>query len=174
MEYKVIYTDRKTVGIRVKDGTVTVRAPYGTKPDKIKSLVDKHSEWIIRAIEREKVKREKYEALTNGEIENLKRLARTYFEEKCAYYSKIMGVSYSKISITGAKGRFGSCSSRKTICFSYRLMLYPAEAREYVAVHELAHLLEMNHSKRFYQIIEKYMPDYKLRQKLLKIQKADR
>ena len=49
-----------------------------------------------------------------------------------------------------------------------RLMLYPEEARDYVVVHELAHLCEMNHSKRFYSIIEKILPDYKQRRKLLK------
>jgi predicted metal-dependent hydrolase len=47
-------------------------------------------------------------------------------------------------------------------------MLYPEAAREYVVVHELAHLCEMNHSARFYAIIERYMPDYKERKKLLK------
>jgi predicted metal-dependent hydrolase len=54
------------------------------------------------------------------------------------------------------------------ISFSYRLMLYPEPAREYVIVHELAHLLEMNHSKRFYKIIESVLPDYKWRKSLLK------
>ena len=79
-----------------------------------------------------------------------------------------MGLKYSRITITGAKTRFGSCSSKGNISFSYRLMLYPEAAREYVVIHELAHLLEMNHSKRFYAIIEKYIPDYKERKKLLK------
>ena len=79
-----------------------------------------------------------------------------------------MNLSYGRITITSAKTRFGSCSSQGNISFSYRLMLYPIEAREYVVVHELAHLLEMNHSKRFYAIVERYMPDYKERRKKLK------
>ena len=79
-----------------------------------------------------------------------------------------MGVSYEKVSINSAKTRFGSCSSRKTLNFSYRLALYPYEAIEYVCVHELAHLTEMNHSKKFWAIVEKYLPDYKERKKLLK------
>ena len=88
-------------------------------------------------------------------------------------YALVMGLEYNRISITGAKTRFGSCSSQKNICFSYRLMLYPEEAREYVIVHELAHLVEMNHSHRFYAIIERYMPDYKARRKLLKTSSED-
>ena len=80
-----------------------------------------------------------------------------------------MGLKYGRISITSAKTRFGSCNSRGNIAYSYRLMLYTEAAREYVVVHELSHLLEMNHSKSFYSIVEKYMPDYKERRKLLKM-----
>ena len=80
-----------------------------------------------------------------------------------------MNLKPSRITITGARTRFGSCSSKDNLSFSYLLMLYPEAAREYVVVHELAHLSEMNHSKRFYAIIEKYMPDYKERKKLLKV-----
>lgn len=73
------------------------------------------------------------------------------------------------IKITSAKTRFGSCSGDNRLCFSYLLMLYPKEAVDYVIVHELAHIKEHNHSKRFYKLIEKYMPDYKEKIKLLKI-----
>ena len=79
-----------------------------------------------------------------------------------------MGLNYGRITITSAKKRFGSCSSVGNISYSYRLMLYPEAAREYVVVHELAHLVEMNHSKKFYEVIAKILPDYKYRKKLLK------
>ena len=79
-----------------------------------------------------------------------------------------MGLKYGRITITSAKTRFGSCSSKGRISYSYRLMLYPEAARDYVVVHELAHLVEMNHSKRFYDVIEKFMPDYKERKRMLK------
>ena len=79
-----------------------------------------------------------------------------------------MGLKYSRITITSAETRFGSCSSKGNISYSYRLMLYPEAAREYVVVHELAHLLEMNHSKKFYAIVERYLPDYKERRRMLK------
>ena len=88
---------------------------------------------------------------------------------KTAYYAKIMGLSYGRITITSAKTRFGSCSSKGNISFSYLLMLYPDEAIDYVVVHELAHLVEMNHSSAFYKIVENILPDYKNRQKLLKL-----
>ena len=80
-----------------------------------------------------------------------------------------MGIKYGRITITSAKKRFGSCSSKGNISYSYLLYLYPEAAREYVIVHELAHRVYMNHSPDFYRFIERYMPDYKLRKKLLSI-----
>ena len=79
-----------------------------------------------------------------------------------------MGVSYGTVKITSAQKRFGSCSAKNNICFSYILMQYPIEAIEYVVVHELAHTVHHDHSKAFYALIEKYMPDYKQREKLLR------
>ena len=80
-----------------------------------------------------------------------------------------MNLKYGRITITSAKTRFGSCSSKGNISFSYRLMLYPRELVDYVIVHELAHLSEMNHSDRFYKIIESVLPDYRERVKRLKL-----
>ena len=106
--------------------------------------------------------------MTDDDVKRLKKNAKVYFNDKTEYYSKLMGLKYGRITITSAQKRFGSCSSEGNICFSYRLMLYPEEAREYVIVHELAHLKEMNHSARFYKIVESVLPDYKLRRKMLK------
>lgn len=168
MKYNVIYSDRKTVNISVKNGEVIIKAPKKIKKEELLKILEKHRAWIEKAIIREKEKREKYEMLGESEIKALKKSAREYLTEKCEYFSKLMGLEYNRITITSAKTRFGACTSAKNISFSYRLMLYPEPAREYVVVHELAHLIEMNHSKKFYAIIEKYLPDYKARKKLLK------
>ena len=94
--------------------------------------------------------------------------AKNVLPDKVAYYAEIMGLKYGRITITSAKHRFGSCSSKGNLSFSYRLMMYPEAAIDYVVVHELAHIVEMNHSKAFYAVIEKVLPDYKERIKLLK------
>lgn len=168
MDFEIVYSKRKTVAIKIENGHIIVKAPKSISRKEIKSIVEKHREWIEKALAREKTKREKYESLSESEIKLLKAQARIYLTTLCERYSKIMNLSYNRITITSAKKRFGSCSSNKNISFSYLLMLYPERAREYVVVHELAHLLEMNHSKAFYEIIEKYLPDYKERKKLLK------
>lgn len=168
MNYKLIYSDRKSVGIKIKDGSIIVRAPRRTKQSEIEKILKKHERWIKDALKREEEIRANEACISEEDIKILKKSAAEYFSRKCAYYADVMGLEYHKITITSAKTRFGSCSSQKNICFSYRLMLYPEAARDYVIIHELAHLKEMNHSRRFYDIVAKYMPDYKERMDLLK------
>lgn len=168
MEYKVIYSVRKTISIGVENLQVFVKAPIGTDIKTIEKLLIKHSKWIEKALESQRKKLELQRMLTPEEIKRLKKEAKIYCKEKADYFSNIMGLKYSRITITSAKKRFGSCSNKGNISFSYRLMLYPEAAREYVIVHELAHLKEMNHSKCFYEIIAAVLPDYKNRKRLLK------
>ncbi len=167
IEYHVVRSARKTVKLSISDGKVLVSAPYETSDERIADLLKRHTAWIASAIERDQIRSKKYRNLTPSEIASLKDAARQYFLRETDRYSKIMGIKYSRIKITSAEKRFGSCNSKGAICFSYRLMLYPEAAREYVIVHELAHLIQMNHSRRFYEIVEKYMPDYKERKSLL-------
>lgn len=168
MEYKVIYSKRKTISIGIDKMQVIVKAPIGTDLKTIEKLLIKHSRWIDKGIESQRKKAELQRELTPEEIKRLKKEAKVYCTEKAEYFANIMGLKYSRITITSAQKRFGSCSDKGNISFSYRLMLYPEAAREYVIVHELSHLKEMNHSKRFYDIIALVLPDYKNRKRLLK------
>ena len=168
MEYEIIYSKRKTVSISVNKNGVIIKAPIGTDKKTIEALLKKHSNWIEKHIILQKKKEALTSGLTEDDIKDLKKKAKVYLKEKTDYYAKVMGLKYGRITITSAQKRFGSCSSEGNISYSYRLMLYPEAAREYVVVHELAHLKEMNHSSKFYAIIAKVLPDYKIRKRLLK------
>lgn len=168
MEYEVVYSGRKTLSLCVKDCKVIVKAPYGTKKQRIENLVLSHVDWINKHIEKQRKKSEKIDSLDDDKIAELRKLAKEILPQKVAYYANIMGLKYGRITITGAKKRFGSCSSKGNLAFSYLLMLYPEEAIDYVVVHELAHLVELNHSPRFYKVVENILPDYKERIKVLK------
>ena len=168
MEYKIIYSDRKTISILIKNGEVIVRAPRGIPQKKISEMVGKNREWIDKNLEKSRKKKELYESLSLEDIKALKDRAKIVLKDKTEHYSKIMGLKHGRITITSAKTRFGSCSSKGNISYSYRLLLYPEAAWDYVVVHELAHLVEMNHSPKFYKIIEKILPDYKKRRDCLK------
>ena len=168
MKYKVIFSKRKTLELRVSDGEVIVRAPLRTLKKFVSDFVEKHRSWIEKSLEEQKKKADLISGLTEKDIRRIKKEARIYLTEKTKQFSEIMNIKYGRITITSAMKRFGSCNSKGNICYSYRLMLYPETAREYVVVHELAHILEMNHSPRFYKIIEAVLPDYKERKRLLK------
>ncbi|MCL1788300.1 MAG: M48 family metallopeptidase, partial [Defluviitaleaceae bacterium] len=101
-------------------------------------------------------------------IKTYRRLAKTHLTALVEQVAPQMGVSPAAVKINGAKTRWGSCSSRKSINFSWRLVMGGGDVVEYVVVHELAHLLEMNHSPAFWAVVEGVLPDYKQRQKRLK------
>lgn len=88
--------------------------------------------------------------------------------ERVAYFAKQFGLDVRSIRITSARTRWGSCSPRGTLSFSWRLLMTPPDVIDYVVVHELAHTIHHNHSKRFWNLVEKWMPDYKERRKQLK------
>lgn len=81
--------------------------------------------------------------------------------ERVAFWAEKMQVTYNTIRIKDVKGHWGSCSSKKNLNFNYRISLLPIEGIDYIIIHELSHLTEMNHSRRFWDIVERYMPDYK-------------
>ena len=87
---------------------------------------------------------------------------------RVARLGALMGAMPTRITITDARTRLGSCSSKGAICFSWRLMLYPDEAIDYVVAHELAHLRHLNHGPEFYAELERIMPDHKRRRAMLR------
>ncbi len=169
-DYELIKSARKTIEISIsKEFKIIVRAPYKMSHADIDKFVLKHENWIEKhlVIAKNRYEAKGYDELSDDEIINLKQKAMEVIPKRVEYFSKIMNVKPYGIKITSAKTRWGSCSSKNSLCFSYRLMLYPPEAVDYVVVHELAHIRIKNHSKLFYQEIEKYMPDYKNRKKML-------
>lgn len=88
--------------------------------------------------------------------------ARKYIEKRIEFIADKFNLKFKKLNITSARTRWGSCTSAKNINFSYRLIMAPTETIDYVIVHELAHLKEMNHSKKFWTLVQKMMDDLEL------------
>ncbi|MBI4285583.1 MAG: M48 family metallopeptidase [Chloroflexi bacterium] len=82
------------------------------------------------------------------------KLIRKRADELCAR----MGVAYARLSIRGARTRWGSCSQKGNLSFNWKLMMVPESVIDYVVIHELAHLKEMNHSARFWQLVARQCP----------------
>ena len=95
--------------------------------------------------------------------------AREYLAERLVYYARVYRFVYKSLRINSARTRWGSCNSqRKSLNFSWRLIMAPPEIVDYVVVHELCHLRHANHSAAFWAEVEGIMPDYKQRRKWLK------
>ncbi len=169
MEYILKRSKRKTVSLQInKDLTVEVRAPIKLSKAEIEKFVLSHTKWI----EKHKVimaQRNSRRELTDGQITELKERAREYILPRVEHFSDMLQLYPKSVKITKAQTRFGSCSAKNAICFSCYLMLYEPAAIDYVIVHELAHIRHHNHSREFYSLIERYMPDYKARRELLRV-----
>ena len=94
-------------------------------------------------------------------------------DERTDKLSSNMGISYKRIVIRGQKTRWGSCSRKKNLSFNWKLMMAPEPVIDYVIIHELAHLKEMNHSKRFWELVAEYCPEWRERKKWLKQHEAN-
>lgn len=167
MEIIIIKSNRKTVAIQVNaDLTVTVRAPKRITKKELNRIIKEKETWILKHIEQfEKLKDQydsrKQERLTDAEIKELADKALKYIPERVAHFARIIGVDYGRITIRNQKTRWGSCSSKGNLNFNCLLMMTPSEVIDYVVVHELCHRKEMNHSKAFWNEVEKVMPNYK-------------
>ena len=99
----------------------------------------------------------------------LAKKAREYLPYRLEYYAKLYGYSYEKCRLSHANTRWGSCSSNKTISLNIGLMKVPEVLRDYVILHELAHLNHMDHSKAFWAEVGSHDKNYKNHEKKLKL-----
>ena len=96
-----------------------------------------------------------------------KERAKEIIPDRVVIHSEEMRLSYNKVRIKTLKTRWGSCSSLKNLNFNWVLMMTPIEVLDYVVIHELAHLVHMNHSKRFWDVVATYCPEFKQHKKWL-------
>lgn len=167
-DYILVRSMRKTVSISFdREGNLLVRAPQWLPKERIEELLSAKA----ALIEKHRQRREQDMASRKPEptlqeqaalIERAKKVLPPLVQR----YAVIMQVRPIGISITGARTRWGSCSSKGRVCFSWRLMQMPQEFIEYVVVHELAHLKELNHSPQFWAIVQSVLPDWKQRRAL--------
>lgn len=91
----------------------------------------------------------------------LKQEARARLAERAHHHAEALGREITALSLRDTRSRWGSCSSTGALSFSWRLAMSPPAVQDYVAAHEAAHLVEMNHSDRFWAVVERRVPDWK-------------
>jgi len=166
-DYTLIRARRKTVSLRVaKDLRVVVRAPLGYPTALVDSFVKSHAAWI--ETQKARIQAHKTNQPTPEEAEALTIRAKAYLPARAAHFAALLGVAPTGLRITQAATRWGSCSARNSLCFSYRVMLLPPDLIDCIIVHELAHIRVKNHSAAFYREMERVMPDAKARHRCIR------
>lgn len=152
------------------DGDFVVTAPQSASQNFIEKFIIEKSKWIIDKLEYFKsfsgitIKTEK------GDFLKYKQQTLVLAENRIKYFNNFYGFRYNKINIKNQKTRWGSCSRKGNINFNYKIALLPAHLADYIIVHELCHMGQFNHSKKFWNLVAKTTPNYpEIRKELKKI-----
>ncbi len=183
--------------IKVRPSLVELIVPKGVPLSKAEEFFDSKKDWIEnRLAELEKIEnkyflfgQEVFPAIENGVLkiykskypgfipserltlifeEYLFNFAKSYIPQRVRKIAYLHNFKFNNVKVKKLKSRWGSCSVRKNLSFNYLLLKNSKRAIDYVIIHELCHTLEMNHSKRFWDLVGRIMPDYKKVKKDLK------
>lgn len=159
------------------NGEVIVTIPQKASPERAEIFVKAKLPWIVETQEKLKKRFEGKTQLKQSRTEYLalKKQALAFIKERIDIYNKHYNFRFGRISIRMQKSRWGSCSRQGNLNFNYSLVKIPLHLADYIVVHELCHLKEMNHGPRFWTLVAETIPDHKtlrqeLRQKYIHVQ----
>ena len=153
-----------------REANLIVRAPHKVPEEAILKFVQQKSRWIKAKQDyfRKKLANAPQIKIDPQLIPEYKKKAGEIIPKRISAWSGITGWQPKKVRLSNAKSRWGSCNAKGTVAINWRLVFFSIEIVDYVVVHELAHLVERNHSKRFWEQVKRHIPDYKGRKKWLK------
>jgi predicted metal-dependent hydrolase len=154
-----------------QDGRVVVTASKSTKKSRIEAFISKQTEWIRSSFKRfEGMPKPVVPRGNRRDYTKYKEVARELVERRLEHFNAYSSYVFAigRVSIRNQKTRWGSCSKKGNLNFSYRIALLPPELADYIVVHELCHLGEFNHSSNFWSLVEKAIPDYRERRRRLR------
>jgi predicted metal-dependent hydrolase len=155
-----------------RNGEVAVTLPYLLPRKTAENFLKKKSDWILKKID--EIKNPKYEnrliLLPRTTYKKHKDKAYEFVENLLEKYNQTYGFRYNRVSIKKQRSVWGSCSIRGNLNFNYKILFLPQNLAEYIIVHELCHLEQLNHSRKFWELVERTFPNHKeLRKELRRI-----
>lgn len=165
--------NRRTKRLRLTiycDGSLAVSAPRRLSLGVIENYILQKSDWVLSKLKIFKRKTESgiFGKTSASDYPRLKKAALELAQKKVVEFNRYYNLSYCRISIRNQKTRWGSCSRKGNLNYNYKIALLPERLADYIIVHELCHLKEFNHSRRFWDLVAQTMPDYKQRRKEIK------
>ena len=155
------------------DLSVVVTVPNRVSIKYAENFVKERETWLKESIEKMKEKIAKHPVSsipkgTKADYLKNKKEALIIVEKLLLHFNKIYNLNWKKVTIKNTSTRWGSCSKRGNLNFNYRIVYLPTALAEYLVVHEICHLQEMNHSQKFWNLVGKTIPKYKELRKELK------
>ena len=158
------YLKSKHIRISIRrNGDVLVTYPFWSSRKVAEKFVNERKNWIKKHVSDILSGRKKSILSKGGRKDYLekKEFARKIIKEKIEKFNKYYNLKIGRIAIRNQRSRWGSCSSKKNLNFNYRVVYLPDQYLEYLVVHELCHLKQMNHSKKFWSLVEESIPNYR-------------
>lgn len=166
LEYNVKMSPRaKNIRLHIyADGIITVTKPRYVSVRLADAMIRDNMDWLNEKL----ISLEKKREIAPGNYLKDKEAARQMILLRLEHFSNRYNLKYKKLSIRNQRTRWGSCSREGNLSFNYRLLHLRNELRDYIIVHELCHLVEFNHSKKFWTLVAQVIPNYEVLRKELK------
>ncbi len=143
------------------DSSIVVTSPFGVKQSFIDKFVSEKSQWVTDKIKfYGSVDSSKVRVFSADDYLKHKDTALELVKERVIFFNKNYQYSFNKISIKNQKTRWGSCSKRQNLNFNYKVLFLSEHLRDYIIVHEICHLKELNHSQKFWSLVGEVLPNY--------------
>ncbi len=148
------------------DGGLVATLPNRLDENLVEKFIREKSAWILKKVDfflssKWQSKNRLFLKSSRKEYRNNKDKARAFIGSRLEHFNQFYGFSWRKISIRAQKTRWGSCSRKGNLNFNYKILFLPEKLADYIVVHELCHLREFNHSRKFWNLVAKAIPDYR-------------
>ncbi len=167
MGENIIYTHKKSKRAkRVRlavycDGSVVVTSPFGVQLSVVEKFIADKKQWVAdKILFFKRTDRKAVRTFSCKDYLENKDKALALVTDRVRFYNQTLGYSFNKIFIKNQKTRWGSCSSKKNLNLNYKIVFLPEKHQDYIIVHEMCHLKEFNHSKKFWALVGETLPDY--------------
>ncbi|MDA1337524.1 MAG: SprT family zinc-dependent metalloprotease [bacterium] len=152
------------------DGSVVVTLPRHFKESVAERFLKEKMNWVVSKLAFfEKFEGKSFGGYSYNDYVKHKENATFVVQKKVEYFARSYGYFYNRISIKNQRTCWGSCSKKGNLNFNYKILFLPENIQDYIVAHELCHLQELNHSKRFWKLLLGILPEYKEDRKQLKM-----
>lgn len=147
------------------DGSFVVTVPNNFELKNVEEYILQKAQWVLDKLQimKKRGKNKVFTKRSEREFQKIKNEALVFAQNKVEKFNEIYGFQFNKIAIKNQKTRWGSCSRKGNLNYNYKISLLPERLADYIIVHELCHLKEFNHGKKFWNQVERVLPDYRER-----------